>query len=424
MTPINSKAVLLIISLIVFSACNKDDEKSSPVSIDIRNELIIWNEADVLVTINTEGLEEAGVVFGSSSEPTIGVDSEIQVSTSMGEHYALLENLVLGSTYYARGYRVEGGEVSYSREVTFTTQNELTFSFLENFSSEGGTISRDGLGFLGVPDNSSLYMVTRENGSTGRMERIIKYDLTTGASETKNFELNGFLSKRLAYLDNTLYVVGGTQLTEYPLDLSTDPSLYQFRTTSYAGHGVDIYNRELIVWGGEFSTGSNPQRITKLPSESEPQEFGELPEYRYYAGGNIVNDSLYIFGGQDDANGSDAKDEIFIISMSTGELSGTLTLPKPIDVTRTTKTGDIIWIAGQISGGDKDDLQAWEIFLGYFDTEAQVVHEIPVDLEGGVNRIASIASVGLDIFIIYGSYDEGTDFIFEGELLQANLLTE
>ena len=86
--------------------------------------LEILNESSVRISYTVSDtfsgdLAVCGVCWSSSPDPTIELKTKTVDSSEYGTHTVEISGLVLGETYYARGYAVNGKGVAYGEEVKF-----------------------------------------------------------------------------------------------------------------------------------------------------------------------------------------------------------------------------------------------------------------------------------------------------------------
>ena len=105
------------------------------------------------------------------------------------------------------------------------------------------------------------------------------------------------------------------------------------------------------------------------PTETSSYDIiATMPNAKTWASGEIVNNKLYIFGGQAEWLNTRAQSSIFIYDFA-DESFTTLELPEIISRSFTAVHGDKILVAGLI-GLDIINPDYGGVFLGYFDTTA------------------------------------------------------
>ncbi|WP_418514039.1 hypothetical protein [Corallibacter sp.] len=133
------KTVICLLTLILTFSCSSDDDSSNPPA---DNRSIIINPAtDYFINIDgtvnftltgtaltgstgSGNLLNEGVVYGTSSNPDIDTDNTAPFFFAGGvnEILARLNDLTLGTTYFARGYfEYDNGDVFYGDQIQFST---------------------------------------------------------------------------------------------------------------------------------------------------------------------------------------------------------------------------------------------------------------------------------------------------------------
>jgi uncharacterized protein (TIGR02145 family) len=155
------KALLLFASLALFS-CSSDEAENNP-TLPV---LTTTNTGNITLTSASSGgnitadgnadITARGVVWNTSSNPTISLTTKTTDGTGIGLFTSNLTNLTPNTTYYVRAYATNSVGTTYGNEVTFTTSAiqlpVLTTSAISNITqntaSSGGNITSDGGGAI------------------------------------------------------------------------------------------------------------------------------------------------------------------------------------------------------------------------------------------------------------------------------------
>jgi uncharacterized protein (TIGR02145 family) len=182
------KKVLLLSFIPFLFSCSSDDAENNP-TLPV---LTTTNTGNITLTTATSGgnitadggadITARGVVWNTSSNPTISLVTKTTDGTGIGSFTSNLTNLTPNTTYYVRAYATNSVGTVYGNEVTFTTSAiqlpVLTTSAIsnitENSASSGGNITSDGGGAItsrgvvwSTTQNPTITLSTRTTDGTG-----------------------------------------------------------------------------------------------------------------------------------------------------------------------------------------------------------------------------------------------------------------
>ena len=297
----------------------------------------------------------------------------------------------------------------------------LTFSEAFSFSSNG--IDGFSPGMIGSLADNSFYLATREGAfSDGFInpERVIRFNLTTGEiNERLNF-MSDFVSKELNIVDDRLYIAGGQRVNSYDLGLENDPivspdysAALGLEFLGLSRFGTAVLGNDIYIVGGDLDDNFS-DKIFKYNTQSQTMvEFATMPEPRTAARAEIVNNTLYIFGGTPQIFTPPAEDSIYIFDLDTAEFTEE-TMPVALDYSYTGKNENLIYVAGRIDVFDANFAAVdREPYLGVYDTTTGTFTELQTNLESPDRETIHAMAVFQDqIYILYGQFEEQA----EGEL--------
>lgn len=276
------------------------------------------------------------------------------------------------------------------------------FNFREVAVVQGFNL-RQASGFLGSAEHNAIFIAHREdNPTTGfSSERVTRVDLATGASTSRYFDRDDYVTKRLHIRGDELIVIGGTYFNTYSTDLQNNPTNV-IHGLSITRFGSALYDGEIYVWGGDINA-LNSDKIYRWNESSERfDQIGTLPGPKTWAQGEIIDGRLHVFGGRAEFESQEAQDQIYIYDLETGN-SATQRLPGPVPRTFTADGNGVIYVAGQIwdSNPSTEDLN---IFFGIYNPSLGLFDEFPTNLsDEGWLSVNAITRIGDKIYFLYGN---------------------
>ncbi len=252
--------------------------------------------------------------------------------------------------------------------------------------------------------SNSCFIVTRETdpGSGQSTERITKIDLVNKTGITTYSDVQDFISKNVHVLNNELAIIGGTIVTYYN---SANLELLQSfnHGLELSRFGSDLHNNTLFIWGGDLNE-VNSDKIYQLNQSTNLFEvYGQLSEPRTWAHGEIINNTLYVFGGQEEFENTPIKNTILIYDLNT-QTETKIMLPYSFFRTFTAKLGSTIYVAGHVVNGENTTT-----ILGKYDTETNAFTEIDFELPNGGN-IHQLAVDNEYLYALAGEEELFADF--------------
>lgn len=264
-------------------------------------------------------------------------------------------------------------------------------------------------GLAGSEQLDALYIASREaNESLLFAERVIRYDLSTGEQVVSSWVQPDFISKNVHVLNGDLIVVGGTRVNTYSVDLNVDPdtATHGLRLSRF---GSAIYDDELIVWGGDLDQQTSSHIRRWNFDDKRFTTIGEFPTATTWAHGEIVDNKLYSFGGQEQFANTPSTDLIYVYDFQS-DVVNTFFLPESMTRTFTARYQDKIYVAGHVI----DENGVTNTVLGIFNTNnnefrtlqytATYKDEIDPDLLD-IIQILQMTVVGNKLYVLLGPVD-------------------
>lgn len=182
---------LILVSIVLLSCSNSENETGSNNSSNVLSvrthsiDLISLNNAQCFtsVTVGQNSLEEVGVCWSTSQNPTVAGPHAVGTLNQVTQFYSTnLGPLNMNTTYYIRSYAKDNTGVVYSSQSSFKTLNKV-------YNLGGGVTDIDGNNYGSVVLNNQEWMAKNLNVSKYRNGDIIPQvtdinqwnNLTTGA---------------------------------------------------------------------------------------------------------------------------------------------------------------------------------------------------------------------------------------------------
>ncbi len=282
------------------------------------------------------------------------------------------------------------------------TSEEPAFLEFREIAVVEGTGLRQATGFLGSPEQNAIYIAHREtNPRTGiSSEKVLRYDLETETAVFRYFDREDYITKRLHIRNNELVVIGGRFLNTYTLDLAENLTnvIHGLTLTRF---GSALYNDDLYVWGGDINAENSDKVYRWNDADQAFDVIATLPGPKAWAEGEIINGSLYIFGGRDEFESDNVQDEIYIVNLNTG-ISVIQNLPGPVSRTFTVDNGGVIYVSGHTSDSDPST-QDFNIFFGIYNPSLGLFNEFTTNLnDDGFLSVNAMTHIDSKIYVLYG----------------------
>lgn len=280
-----------------------------------------------------------------------------------------------------------------------------------HFSFESlGVVDADfldmGSGIAGSDEENILYIAHRSQRHGG-VERIARFNLSDNTVTERLFGRADFVTKRIHVQGEDILVVGGSFINTYNDRINDDPASIE-HGEQLTRFGSFIYEGELYIFGGDLR-GEDADKIKKWnPSDGVFETVATLPEPRFWTNGQVVNDQLYIFGGQQTFDDSFGEDEIYIVDLQDFSIES-LSLPEDYNRTFTATIGTDIFIAGQV--WKEGDITTR---MGVFNTQDNSFREVTFNLNDiDVSSVYGMASVRNRLYVIHGDSQDRNFKLFE-----------
>jgi hypothetical protein len=255
-------------------------------------------------------------------------------------------------------------------------------------------------GFVISEDEKRIFIVNRETNPQNGVssERVLEYKVTTGTKNAHFFDNLDFISKSAHLINNELVVVGGSYINVYNLsfDLAPDTASHALALTRF---GSATYNGALFIWGGDLNMIESDLIREWSFQENVFTTIAQMPTPKTWADGEVVDNKLYIFGGQPEFQDTPPSDIVYILDLDNLTFR-TITIQFAFSRTFTAAFGSRILIAGHL-GNDENIISK----IGVFDTVDDSFTELTFSALGKKGNIHQMYIAGNNLYILFG--DEG-----------------
>lgn len=356
---------------------------------------------------------EFSYIQGSS---TVGVGINGSFNFEVINQNSISGTIDLGDNGQSGTLEVMLVEKLASDNVSLPTGNFLNFSEVNSFLSE--MVPSGSIGFQGSHSDNSLYIATRETGDINsegiEPEKIFKLSLETNTFTTNNFFQHDFVTKSIHFIEDNLVIAGGSYINYYnPENIGIPISVAHNANQGYGltRFGASAVDNLIYISGGDINpledvdnTGNTVRKFNTLTAQIE--DVVPLPQTRYKAGTAIVNDRLFIFGGQLVFNTSDTgESESYILDLDNGSLSS-FDLPVPLAFSYTAVYENLIYVGGTKWFDDDGDgnNDNWDIFFGVYNTIDDTFTELDHNLDDSDTSTTIYALTFLNdkLYVVYG----------------------
>lgn len=150
---------ILSVLILVYSCCPNTDPIVLPTLTTTIPTLTIGGNASSGGNITDSGdgvITARGVVWGTSSSPTISLATKTVDGTGSGLFTSAITGLVSGTTYYVRAYATNGSGTAYGNEITFTETAVPLDGLIGYWPFNGNANDESGNGNNGTVNGATL----------------------------------------------------------------------------------------------------------------------------------------------------------------------------------------------------------------------------------------------------------------------------
>ncbi len=245
---------------IYFNKFRIDTIATAP-AVTTTNESSVTNTTAIIGGVVTDdGDDEVtarGVVWGTSSNPTLALTTKTSNGTGVGTYVSNLTGLTAGTLYYVRAYVINGVDTAYGNEITFTT-TAPTAPTITTASVSGVTTNSAISGGNVTSDGGASIIKRGVVWSTSPNPALPSLDTTMNGTGT-----GSFVSNIRALASNVIYYVRAYAInsvdTAYGSELifntSTPPPPAD--TTTIRGKTIALDGARNTAYGGAWNDSSN-----------------------------------------------------------------------------------------------------------------------------------------------------------------------
>lgn len=257
-------------------------------------------------------------------------------------------------------------------------QNFATFPNIESINNATG--------FKSSYTSNSIYLSYRSSpNSFNATRKVFKYSFEGQTLDSVQIALPNleFTYSRFHIRNDRLIVFGSAHISELDLFLNEEPNTVTTGLDSnLAGADLAVTDSDIYIIGGDLGNNAMPEHplIIRRYDDRSFELLAEktIEDTRTLSGGEIVDDILYVVGGQKPELGF--YNNIIAYNLTNSSVS-TIALPKGTGYCSAVRYENLIFISGRtVVGGNVD------IFFGALDIRDNTFKEIPISIE---NKLAS-----------------------------------
>ena len=393
------------------------------------NGFLVWRQGNDIGVTGSNNQETLLDFYKSPEESSFSFnpDSSSELTALEGRmtFTVIDDNTITGTLIFEDTRSVAGETIDFtltektSEDFASPPSAGLNFTTVAEFEAEVGSFTmQNNVGFIGSNADNSLFIAYRNGLIPNSPNRMIKYSIDSDDFVTRDDTFMEFVTRKLNIVNNQLILTGGTNIYTYDLDLSTEPIITPHNAGSLTRYGTATVNNDIYVIGGDLNDVAN--RIRRINSDTGNLDVvTTMPRPRVHAGGEFVNDNLYIFGGREAFVADETvTTESFIYNLSTQNFSN-FDLPVLLSNSYASRQENLIYIAGDIRIDNDDDgvVDEIEIWLGVYDTLDDSITEISHNLDDGdpFTHVQTMTIFNGRMYVIFGSIlvnPNGTDNTF------------
>jgi len=258
------------------------------------------------------------------------------------------------------------------------------------------------VGFKVSQSQNSLYLTNRNDLDGIGMQQAFKYDLATNTVSSFEYFLQDFATKNIEFLENKVVSIGGNAFENMDYEFSgVNP--YTPISNAAVSNGTATLNDTAYLFSG-LVNGSETAITTWSIGNADFQDIATLPVSLNDMDGEIINQTLYMFGGWDTPSSTDTGSNIVYTYQIDTEVQNQITIPVSLRETYTSTVENIIYVGGlqpidTDNDGQPDDLNP---YLGAFNTIDNSFQEIALNVGDILDnkRLVQLQVVGNTVFLV------------------------
>ena len=336
---------------------------------------VAWHEG---FGFNASGVDAATVMSdtrASSKFESLSFNDENLTFTASGFTFSLVDGLIIGTL------TLEGG-ASLAIELTQKTPQDYLQApasldtITELFSTTNASVWS---GFKGSISQDALFLTNYNSPIDQRDVSAFRFDLSTNVVSNFTYNQEDHPWINLEIINDRIYNVGGSFYQEFNFNFDSLLGNDEI-TNSMWDFGSAAQDDEIYLFCGSL-TSSSLNEVGKYSIDNgNVNIIGSLPSKKNLGDGEIINNKLYIFGGNfiDFAPTYDD----FIFDLSTGETE-IMTTSIRLGFTSTSVVENLIYVGGMTSEDFNNDGvgDSFDPYLKVFNTLSNTSTEIALNFD-------------------------------------------
>lgn len=369
--------------------------------------------------INIEGNTNQETLLDNYLSPTdssfsFTPDSSTELTALNGEMVFTLVDAttITGTLSFTNGRSLEGETIDFTlttkqaEDYANAPETGLVFNEVASFMAYNQFGQEHNSGLIGSYSDNSLYITYRNDCETTNRSRILKYNITTDSFTERNDEWNDFFTRKANIVNNELVITGGQNIYTYALDLSDEPLITPHNAPILSRYGTATIDNDIYIIGGDLDEEAD--KLRKINSTTGALDVvANIPTPKVHAGGEFVNDKLYVFSGREaffDIN--TITPTSYIYDLTSGSFT-TFEMPVALGNSHAARFQNLIYIVGDTQEDiDSDNsVDNHNIWMGVYNTLTDEITEISHNLDDSDNfsYVHSMTIFNDNLYVIYGS---------------------
>lgn len=369
--------------------------------------------------INIEGNTNQETLLDNYLSPkgssfSFAPDSSTELTALDGEMVFTLVDAttITGTLSFTNGRSLVGETIDFTlttkqaEDYANTPETGLVFNEVATFMAYPQFGQQHNSALIGSYSDNSLFITYRNDCSAPNRSRIIKYNISTNSFTERNDDWMDFFTHKANIVSNELVITGGQNIYTYDLDLSSEPEITPHNAPILSRYGTATIDNDIYVIGGDLDETAD--KLRKINSSTGALDVvANIPTPKVHAGGEFVNDKLYIFSGREaffDFNTITPTSYIYDL---TSDSFTSFEMPVALANSHAARFQNLIYVIGDTQEDTDNDggVDNHDIWMGVYNTLTDEITELSHNLDNSDNfsYVHSMTIFNDNLYVVYGS---------------------